>query len=283
MNRPRSDPRGTSMDRPTVTDRDPESPREETRSGASAPAPASAGPGRVHAARLPCENCGRTTVHRIVRWDPRSQRPGRHWNGVARCRECGWTHPFEVVPELEQELDVIVSRGAVSERRRGRFPRTARLAVGSLVPGESPPLEIRKIAGPGGNSLQEAPVEKIATLWVVPPLEYRLAVSVVEGDRTRSFRWVVNPESVLVVGEPFTSDEGRLWVVALRAQGRTWRQPGDRFPAREVQRLYGRRTVSPPAGSSDWRSGRGMPSSRHSSTSTSARRRSSPGESRNRT
>jgi len=270
------------MDRPTRTDPGPGSPPEEARSGSSAPVPAAAGPGRVHAARLQCENCGRLTVHRIVRWDPRGQRPGRRWNGVARCRECGWTHPFEVVPELEHELELIVSRGAISERRRARLPKMARLAVGSLVPGASPPLEIRRIAGPGGNSLREASVENITTIWVVPPLEHRLAVSVVEGQRTRSFRWVVNPDSLLAVGEPFTSEEGRLWVVALRARGRTWRRVGDRFPAREVQRVYGRRTESPPAGRSDWSSGRAMPRSRQSSTSTSARRRSSPGVSRNR-
>lgn len=277
---------GSTMDRPPRSDRTGVPAEAGTRDEAPAPGtpgPAGAGPGAVHAARLRCDNCGRITVHRIVRWDLRGQSPGRHWSGVARCRECGWTHPFEVSPKHEHELNLIVSRGDRSERRKLRLPARARLVAGQPVPGQDPPLEIRKITGLGGDSVEEAIASDVDSLWVVSPLEHRLPVSVVEGGRTRSFRWVVHPDSVVVVGEPFVADEGRLWVVALRARGRTWRRPGDRFPAREVQRLYGRRTVRPPAGRSDWSSVRETPSSRPSSTSRSARRRSSPGVSRNRT
>ena len=249
----------------------------------AAPGDRPTGPSGVHAARLRCDNCGRISVHRILRWDPRSQSPGRRWNGVARCRECGWTHPFEVAPPLEREFDLIISRGARSERRRVRLPAGTKLAVGERVPGQHPPLEIRKIAGRGGGARTEATVSAVASVWVVPSLEHRLAVSVVDGGHTQSFRWVVNPEAVVVVGESFRTDEGRVWVVAVRARGRSWRRPGDRFAAREVQRLYGRRTESPPAGRSDWSNVRGIPRSRQSSTSRSARRRSSPGLSRKRT
>ena len=245
--------------------------------------PTSRGPGQVHAARLRCDNCRRVTVHRIVRWDPRSTGPAKRWNGLARCRECGWTHPFEVVRAPEKELDLIVSRGAVSERRRIRLPVSNKLAVGTLVPGEDPPLEVRRIAGIDGESVREARVSNVETVWVVPPLEHRLAVSVAEGGRTHSFRWVVKPDTAVVVGEPFAGEGGTVWVVAFRSRGRTWRRPGDRAPAGEVQRLYGRRTVSPPAGRSDWRRGRGTPSSLESSTSRSPRRRSSPGVKRTRT
>jgi len=263
-----------------------ELPEEDSPAGGSEPTAevsTPVGPGRVHAARLRCENCGRVTDHRIVRWDPRSGGPGRHWSGVARCRACGWTHPFEVVPVARTEVDLIVSRGETSERRRVRLPASGTLTVGSRIPGARPPLEIRKITGRSGETVREAPVAEVGTVWAVPPLELRLAVSVVDGERTRSFRWVVRPDTVVEVGTRFEGEGGAVWVVAVRARGRTWRREGDRFPAREVQRLYGRRTVIPPAGRSDWRSGRAMPRSRQSSTSRSDRSRSSPGVSRTRT
>ncbi len=249
----------------------------------SAPEPVSVRADDVRAARLRCEVCGRVTVHRILHWDRGRQASRVRREGVARCRECGATHPFEVRPVAETEFDLIVSRGAGSERLRVKRPSSDRLEVGQEFPDLDPPLSIRRIVRSSGVAVAEASVAEVASVWVVPALEVRLRVSVVEGARTRSAEWVVAPDTEISIGQEFDVEDGRVRVVALRAQGRTWRFADVRFPAREVQRVYGRRTERPPAGRRDWRRGRGTLRSRASVRSTSERSRSSPGVRRTRT
>lgn len=249
-------------------------PPEEPSGGKSTP--------RVLAATLPCENCGRPTVHRIVRWDPKSLPRGKRASGIARCRECGWTHRFDLAPTTETEVDQIVSRRSTSTRERVRLPAAARVAVGGLVPGSDPSLKIRRIDLRSGTSAQSALAREVATLWVTVDEGLRVAVSILEGPRTRATRWSVEPDVVVSVGDEVEVDGVPIRVVALRAAGHTWRRFGDHFRAGELERLYGRRTVSPPAGRSDWSRGRGRPSSRTSSFSRSSRSRSGPGERRTR-
>lgn len=254
--------------------------KDEDREGGRAPPTETLG---LYAAKLRCDNCGRPTLHRIVHWKSRNRTGGKRLEGLARCRECGGTHPFEVRPVEQREFDLIVSSGAVSERRRVRRPSSERVTVGSPLPGEGPPLEVRKIVRTLGDSVHDAPVAELATVWAVPRTEHRLPVSIIEGARTRSALWAVDPESALGVGDRVEVDGIPIRLTAVRARGRTWRFPGERFPAREIQRLYGRRSVSPPAGRRDWSTGRGIPRSRESSTSRFDRSRSSPGVRRTRT
>lgn len=239
--------------------------------------------GGVHAARLRCDNCGRVTVHRIVHWDARGRASRTHRSGLARCRECGGTHPFEVRTGAPKEFDLIESRGPVSTRRRIGLSANERIAIGRAIPGVMPALTVRRIVRTNGDSAPESRVAEIATVWAVPAEELGVRVSIVEGARTRTTRWVVPPGGVIAIGDRAAVEGVAFEVVAIRARGRTWRYPNVQFPAREVQRVYARRTVSPPAGRSDWRRGRGSPSSRTSSTSRSERYRSSPGVRRNRT
>jgi len=237
----------------------------------------------LHAAELWCEQCARLTPHRIVHWDRRGRKAAGRRGGLARCRACGLTHPFEVRPVREHEFDLIVSRGATSERSRVRRPAGERVATGSLLSGAEPPLTIHRLVRPGGDSVAMARISELASLWAVPADERRLPISIVDGARTRSGHWVVDPAATIALGQELELDGVPVRVVALRANGRTWRFGEVRFPAREVQRVYGRRTVSPPAGRSDWSRGRGTESSRASSTSRWARSRSSPGVRRTRT
>lgn len=234
-------------------------------------------PPRLLAATLVCENCGRSNVHRILRWDPGSFPRGRRVSGIARCRECEWTHPFEMTRPVECEVDQIVSKGSVSSRERIRLPALAKLAVGGSVPGADRPLRIRRIDVRSGDPARTALAREVTTLWATLDEDPSVAVSIVEGARTRTTRWSVGPDVVLGVGDEVRIDGSTIEIVALRAIGHTWRRAGDRFRAVEVQRLYGRRTVSPPAGRSDWSRGRGRPSSRTSSFSRSSRSRSGPG------
>jgi uncharacterized Zn finger protein len=237
----------------------------------------------LHAARLWCDTCGRTTVHRILHWNRLKGSDTETRAGVARCRECGGTHPFDVAKRSEGTFDLIISRGAVSERRRVARPASERLAVSSRVPGIEPALSIRRIVRHDQASAGEATVAEIASVWAVPEDEVRLKVSIVEGPRTRPAEWVVPPDTALAVDETFRLEGGSVRIVGLRAQGRTWRLPDVRFPAREVQRVYGRWTAIPPAGRRVWSRGRGIPRSRTSSFSRSDRSRSSPGVRRART
>lgn len=258
-----------------------ESPSGQGRDGAPA-TPAEESPGTkgsppVHAATLLCENCGRSTVHRILRWDPRSFPHGKRTQGVARCRECGWTHPFDLARRPEVEVTEIVSKRSVSTRERVRLATLARLAVGDTVPGSAPPLRVRRIELKSGGAASEARAGDVATLWVTADEGLSVPVSILEGARTRPARWAVAPDVTVAVGAEVRVEGSPIEVVAIRAAGRTWRHPGDQFQAGEVQRVYGRRTVSPPAGRSDWRRGRGRPSSRTSSFSRSSRSRSGPG------
>jgi len=245
--------------------------------------PSPPSPPKMLSAELFCENCGRETLHRILRLDPATGRAGRRLRGTARCRECRWTHAFESVPAAEVEITQILSEGRVSERSRIALPARRTVQVGTGLPASPRPVVVRRIDTHDGRQVTSAPPEEIATVWVTRDVGAVVPVSIVLGRLTRTARLVVPPATQFTVGDRVTVERLRLDIVALRARGRTWRRPGDSFAAGEVQRLYGRRTAIPPAGRSDWRRDRETPRSAASSISRAARSRSSPGVRRTRT
>jgi len=238
---------------------------------------------RLFAATLFCEMCDDLTPHRILRMDPTRRAGSGPVQGTARCRVCQWTHRFESRPPERVEVAQIVSAGRTSVRSRVELPAHVRVQVGSAVPGSDEPLRVRRIDTRSGDRVIGTLSDDVETLWVVRDEGAVVPVSIVEGRFTRATRLVVPPTTLFEVGGRVTADGTALDIVALRARGKTWRLPGDAFPAEDVQRLYGRRTERPPAGSRPWSSGRGRPSSFASSTSRSPRSRSSPGVRRNRT
>ncbi len=178
---------------------------------------------------------------------------------------------------------VVRSDGPTSERERIALTSDRTLQVGQNLPGAGSPWRVLKIDRRDGRSSSSAPVPEIATVWTVRDRGTVVKVSVVEGRRTHAARLRVPPSTELRVGERVRVDGVSLEIAALRARGRTWHHPGAAFAAREVERLYGRRIVRPPAGRMDWRNDRESPSSFDSSTSRAARSRSSPGVRRTRT
>jgi uncharacterized Zn finger protein len=233
----------------------------------------------LHSARLRCEACGTETPHRILHLEPRAAR-ATVVRGVARCRTCGLSHPFVSQLPATAEVWVIVSEGPHSERRRVGLPADRKLQVGTGVPDSPEPLVIHKIEDRTGRSIPVGRARDLRTVWAVRQTPPFVLFSLVVGRNTLSGRLPIDPDTPLEVGASIRLPTATATIVGLRARERTWRHPGDRFPAREVQRVYARRGVIPPAGSRDWSSERETPSSRASSTSRVARSRSSPGRSR---
>jgi len=231
----------------------------------------------LHSATLPCENCREETAHRILRFAPTTRAHPRSLSGTARCRKCGWTHRFTVASPSLIELSVVVSRGPSSEHRRIEVPSLERVEVGGSLPGSEEPLLVQKIDARSGHSVSSARPEEVATVWATRDVGAIVPVSVVEGATTWTDRLVLPRESRLTIGDPILVRGHRVRIVALRARGRTWRLSADGFSADEVERVYARRTETPPAGRRPWRMGRGIPRVRASSTSTSPRSRSGPG------
>lgn len=238
---------------------------------------ATKGSPRLLSATLLCEQCGRETPHRILRLDPKSRIASLRVRGVARCRVCQFTHPFESNPGERVDVRLVVSAGPRSQPSRLSLPRFRRLQVGTGVPESPHPLTVQRLEDRTGRSVSTALAEDVATVWATPNEGAVVPVSIVDGARTRTVLQTWSPETLLQVGERLDVDRSEIRIYALRALGRTWRQPGDRFPAREIARVYGRRTDIPPAGRSDWSRGRSIPSSRTSSASRSERSRSGPG------
>jgi len=237
----------------------------------------------VHSATIFCDTCGTETEHRILRIDPRgSGRPDRAIAGIARCRVCRSTHAFRSEPPDLWEVAEVVSEGRVSHRGIRRLPRSTRIEVGADVPETDPPRTIHGIDLLDGRRVRSARLEDVRTIWVTINRGAVVPVSIIEGRRTRSVRMECPADRLLEVGGPLELEGLELRIVAVRAQGRTWKVPGDKFQASQVVRAYARRTLSPPAGSMPWRRERGSPSSRASSISRSARSRSSPGVRTNR-
>jgi uncharacterized Zn finger protein len=197
--------------------------------------------------------------------------------GIARCKECRLTHPFDSVNGEEVERTLILSAGADSERRTVRLPRFAELGVGAGLPGFEPPAVVRKIDLANGDTAPRARANDVTTIWAVQDTGAVVRVSLVEGARTLPSTVRLPHGTELEVGAGLNVDGTRTEIVALRANGHTWRRPGDRFPSEEVDRAYVRRTAMPPAGRSDWSRSRARPSSAARATSTAGRSRSSPG------
>ena len=236
------------------------------------------------AAVLYCENCGKETLHRIVRLSqPPRGRTARAVTGVARCRECRWTHPFVSSHDVPAKVELVVSTGSSSRRTSVELAPTELLQVGERFPGTGPAAVVRKIDLRDGTSASVSRARDARTVWAVVEGPRIVRVAVLDGSRSTTERIAAGEGLRLGVGDALRLPGGPVTIVALRARGRTWRRPGDAFAAEEVGVVYGRRAVRPPAGSSPWRRDRGTPSSRARSTSTGARSRSSPGVKRNRT
>jgi len=152
-------------------------------------------------------------------------------SGVARCRECRFTHPFESLPEDRVELALIVSAGPTSESARVSLPRFRKLQVGTGVPESETPLIIHRIEDRNGRSLSTAPAVQIATIWATRDEGAVVPVSIVEGRRTHASRLPMPHGTVLRVGDELRVDEQTVEIVGLRARGHTWRRFGDQFSA----------------------------------------------------
>jgi uncharacterized Zn finger protein len=232
----------------------------------------------LHAAELACETCGIPTRHRILRIGrERRTANGRIVEGTARCSQCRWTHPFELELPDELSLPAVLSEGTRSTPLRVWVPANRRLVVGSRLPDQERPLRIVRMDARSGARTSDAVAHDVATLWLTPDGPRPIPVSLVLGAKTAVTRAEVPPDEFLEVGETVHVAGGTLRVVGLRARNRTWTHVGDRFPARDVARIYTRRMESPPAGNSRWSRSRERPSSRTTSTSWSDRSRSSPG------
>jgi uncharacterized Zn finger protein len=238
--------------------------------------PDAPGGSHIASAQIFCDSCRRETAHRILRVVPGGTGSGTV-RGVARCKECRLTHPFESAPEATVDVRVVVSEHDRSTRSVVAFPRHRRLLVGSGLPAQDPTFKIRRIDLHSGHRASDARTEEIATLWVTRDPVPSVKVSIVIGRLTRTTRLPYAPGTRYEVGTSVVVENRPLWIAAVRARGHTWRIPGDVFPAEEVERLYVRRTEMPPAGSRDWSSERVTPRVDARERSTVARSRSSPG------
>jgi uncharacterized Zn finger protein len=236
------------------------------------------------AAVLFCEGCGQETPHRIVRLDRTAAgRAPKTLAGVARCRVCRWTHPFVSQVPARVRIELVVSRGASSERRWLGLDPASLLRVDATLAGEGEAIRVRGLDRRDGARVPSALARETRTVWAVEAGPRLLRVAVLAGARSTTERVAARPGLRLGVGDRLALPSGPVTVVALRARQRTWRKPGDAFDASEVQVVYGRRTERPPAGRSPWSRDRGTPSSAAISSSRAARSRSSPGVSRRRT
>jgi len=236
----------------------------------------------MHSARVWCDNCGEETPHRILRLAPNISPGARALTGTARCRKCGWTHSFTVARPGTVEVSLVISEGPSSVHRKVVIPSGVRVELNSEVPGAEETVFVRRIETRSRHSVSSARPDEVATIWASRVSGAVIPVSVVEGAKTWTSRLVLPRGSRLGVGDAIRVASASVRVVALRARGKTWRLPGDTFLAEEVQRVYTRRTDSPPAGRRDWRRPRETSSSRASSFSRSSRSRSGPGVRRTR-
>lgn len=237
--------------------------------------------GAVHYAEIYCDACGRPTGHRILRTDRPTRAGGVR--GLARCRECRLTHPFVSTVEATVTFARILSDGPISEASQISLPASTPLELDTPVPSIAPAVRVLRIDRKDGASVPAARADEVATIWLAPDRGTTVPISIVEGRRTRSVRLPAPPDRSFAVGDPIEVEGLRLVIVGLRARGRTWREMGEGFAARAVDRIYARRQVIPPAGRSDWSRSRESPRSFASSTSRSGRVRSSPGARRTRT
>ncbi len=237
----------------------------------------------VGAASLFCDACQEVTPHRILNLKGSDRRaPGAVLSGIGRCQRCRWTHPFGSASPARRSLRAIVSDGPVSRRIELNLPPGREVGIGGRIRLGSDQFVIHRIELAGQRSVPIAAAREIGCLWLTADRPPHVPVSIIEGRRTRSIRWTPPSGARIGVGDDLLLEGATYLVTGIRTGGRTLRRASDPIEARTIDRLYVRRTWNPPAGSSDWRSSREIPSSRESSRSRSLRVRSSSGASRTR-
>jgi len=141
--------------------------------------------GALGTARLYCESCSEETVHCILRVDRGAVGPWpKAVRGIARCRTCRWTHPFESSRAETVALEVVVSKGAANERRLVRGGPYETLRVDERVPGLDPSGTVRRIdLKDGTRASTREPRERFPT-WYERPARAPFPVDD-SGGRTR--------------------------------------------------------------------------------------------------
>lgn len=221
---------------------------------------------RIHVLDLPCPTCGETLRHRVLHVKEgaggTSARgaPGP-LEGIARCAKCHTSHPFVLRPRRLQRVSVIVSEGPESVRKVIELPADRLLELDGTLRVGGRPVRIARIEGSMARNLPRALPSRIVALWTVPTDELHLRLSVIEGARTRPFHLMVRGDQEIRVGDVVRLEGEEIEITGIRGRGRTFQDPGESLPAREVQRIYARSARSPPGGKRAWSRSREMPRS----------------------
>lgn len=220
----------------------------------------------VHSLDLPCPTCGEVLRHRVLHVrgsaPPSSPKAKRTpLEGVARCLRCRTTHPFTLTPRLLSTVTVIVSDGPRSRRTSISWPPERRIDGETTLRLFGRPVRVARIEVAEQRSAASALPSEIVALWTVPTDVVHLNVSLREGARTLPLHYSVKADVPLRVGGTFRVEGEPFEIVGLRGRGRTFHEPGEELPAREVQRVYARRAERPPGGRRAWTSSRVIPRS----------------------
>ncbi len=180
-----------------------------------------------------CPNCGRETVHEVLRVRSGSLERGEI---LVRCTRCGAVHTIVRSAEAprEREVGITVSWLGESEFRRVTLREDREISVGEVLDVEGVPVRITRIEA--GGPVERARVPEVTAIWGVRYDRVRLKVAL-RGEKIRHYTVLEDPARILRVGDEMEVQgrRGRIKYLKLR-DGRRLRRGS--APAGEVVKVY---------------------------------------------
>lgn len=154
-----------------------------------------------------------------------------------RCPECGRVATVPAPPKLRTVVvPVVLSWEATSRIVRLEVPLDDLVEIGGEAEVEGHRILITAIERPDASRPRKAPGRDIKTLYAKVFDTVPLGLTVNLGPTTRSYRWEVEPDHEVRIGEVVEVEGARIRITGLVALDRRRRHRGF-LPARSIKRL----------------------------------------------
>lgn len=188
-----------------------------------------------------CENCKKETKHTVLKGRI-TERKKIRFSGVIKCNICGATKEVEITEDKPVLLNVNISIGEQTRSAKVEFEPDEEIVKGERLLIEGRRVRVTKVEAEG-KSVNKAPAQNVERLWVKDIEKVRVKVAVNEGNITKSYTMLVEPDEEFCVGDILQTEEGEAVITSIKTPEGSVKRENVPVYAEEVRRIFCRRVT----------------------------------------